>query len=259
MICPVRAHQHMLFQQACGCEHVFGSRALASYRLYGLNDCRHSFFLSMDAFGKPDAALHLNEKVLSIITSGGPAVDELAAFVRAHGVLEIDTTYQQALALQKILGGEIESSYFMEYPAKRAPQLPDAKIIPTQDARAVYNVLCQSHEYYRDHLQYAPWAQDLEKRWKANEAVTVLLMQNGQEVATGSIISADAQAAALAAVAVLPECRGKGLGSAISAWLTAQVLSWGKRPVLISGYDEVAQLYRNLGYRETGRWGELYL
>lgn len=259
MICPLRADQQTLFEQACGFEHVFGSRALASYRLYGLKDERHSFYLSLDEAGKPDAALHLNGDVLSITTIGGPPIQELAEFIRAHGATEIDSTYEQDVQLQKILGGEIESSFFMEYPKAQPPAVPSADIALTQDARAVYEVLCQSHEYYRDHLEYGPWAQDLEKRWQAGEAQTVLLTENGRPVGTGSVISADNQAAAVAAVAVIPECRGKGLGSAVSAWLTAHILEQGKRPVLISGYDEVAQLYRLLGYRETGRWGELYL
>lgn len=64
---------------------------------------------------------------------------------------------------------------------------------------------------------------------------------------------------AIAAVAVVPDGQGKGYGSAISARLTNAILKQGKKPVLISGYDEVAALYRGLGYRETGRWGELYL
>jgi len=28
---------------------------------------------------------------------------------------------------------------------------------------------------------------------------------------------------------------------------------------LISGYDEVAELYKQIGFVSSGRWGELYL
>lgn len=259
MICPLRSDQQKLFSKVCSFEHVFGSRALASLQLYGLTDTRHSFYLSLDAAGRPDAALHLNGDVLTIVTIGGPPIEELAAFVKQKGAVEIDSTLEQDTRLQKILGGEIESSFFMEYPFSEPPAVPDGEIALTQDAKAVYQVLCRSHEYYRDHLEYEPWAADLEKRWQAGAAQTILLTENGCPVATGSVISSDAEAGAVAAVAVVPECRGRGLGSTVSAWLTAHIVKQGKRPVLISGYDEVAELYHRLGYQATDRWGELYL
>ena len=260
MISPLCAEQMAMYRDACLNEHVFGSRAWASLLLYGLEHPRHKFYLSTDPAGRVDAALHLNGDVLSIVPDGGPILSELADFVRRCGATEIDSSEEQDVQLQKLLGGEIESSYFMEYPLSQPPALdPSWDIRPTQDARAVFDVLRQSHEYYRDHLEYGPWAEDLQARWQKQLATTVLLYQGGCAVGTGSVISTDDQAGAVAAVAVIPQARHKGCGAAISAWLTGHILAQGKKPVLISGYDEVAQLYRGLGYRETGRWGELYL
>ncbi len=184
MICPLRSDQQKLFSKVCSFEHVFGSRALASLQLYGLTDTRHSFYLSLDAAGRPDAALPLNGDVLTIVTIGGPPIEELAAFVKQKGAVEIDSTLEQDTRLQKILGGEIESSFFMEYPFSEPPAVPDGEIALTQDAKALYQVLCRSHEYYRDHLEYEPWAADLEKRWQAGAAQTILLTENGCPVAT---------------------------------------------------------------------------
>ena len=259
MIHPLRPGEEKIFQELCGLEEVFGSRALTALSLYGLKHPVHRFYLSRDAKGRADAALHQNGQVLSIVTGGGPDLPELADFVRRLGVTEIDSTQAQDETLQKLLGGEMESSYFMEYPGTATLPLNQEKICWTTDPKAVYEVLCQSHEYYRDHLEYQPWAQDLVLRWQKEKAWTVLLWENQRPVGTGSILSTSQQAGAIAAVAVVPDCRGKGYGSAISAWLTNAILKQGKKPVLISGYDEVAALYRGLGYRETGRWGELYL
>ena len=64
---------------------------------------------------------------------------------------------------------------------------------------------------------------------------------------------------AIAAVAVVPEYRHRGLGSRISRFLVKRILEKGKTPRLISGYDEVAELYRQVGFETCGRWGELYL
>ena len=63
----------------------------------------------------------------------------------------------------------------------------------------------------------------------------------------------------IAAVAVVPEYRHRGLGSRISRFLVKRILEKGKTPRLISGYDEVAELYRQVGFETCGRWGELYL
>ena len=85
------------------------------------------------------------------------------------------------------------------------------------------------------------------------------LTVDGQVVGTGSIVSEDDETGAIAAVAVVPEYRHRGLGSRISRFLVQRIREKGKTPRLISGYDEVAQLYRQVGFETCGRWGELYL
>jgi predicted GNAT family acetyltransferase len=45
----------------------------------------------------------------------------------------------------------------------------------------------------------------------------------------------------------------------MSRFLVKRILEKGKTPRLISGYDEVAELYRQVGFETRGRWGELYL
>ncbi|MEG1578258.1 MAG: hypothetical protein RR336_05800 [Oscillospiraceae bacterium] len=58
---------------------------------------------------------------------------------------------------------------------------------------------------------------------------------------------------------VRPEYRHRGLGAHMSTFLTNRILEKGKTPRLNSGYDAVAELYRQVGYVTCGRWGELYL
>lgn len=259
MICPLTQQAWPMFRQACHFDHVFGSRGLTAAQVYGLQHPRHRFYYSPGPGGQPGAAFYLNGPVLSVSAAGGPPPQELAQFVRQNGVAEVDTTLALAQALQQLLGGWIDSSFYMEYPHAEPPVPGCEGIAPTRDARPVFEVLRQSHEYYRTHLEYDPWSQDLEARWRQGVAQTALLTVQGRAVGTSSVISSDDEAGVVAAVAVVPECRGKGYGSALSAWATAKILEAGKKPVLISGRDEVARLYRRLGYRETGRWGELYL
>ena len=85
------------------------------------------------------------------------------------------------------------------------------------------------------------------------------LEAGGEVVGTGCIGSEDDECGVLAAVAVVPEFRHRGLGSRISRFLVKRILEKGKTPRLISGYDEVAELYRQVGFVPCGRWGELYL
>ena len=61
------------------------------------------------------------------------------------------------------------------------------------------------------------------------------------------------------AIAVVPEYRHRGLGSYISRFLVSKIQETGKTPRLISGYDEVAELYKKINFVPCGRWGELYL
>ena len=62
----------------------------------------------------------------------------------------------------------------------------------------------------------------------------------------------------LGAIAVVPEHRHKGLGGRISRFLVQRIQQKGKTPRLIAGYDQVAELYCEIGFAPCGRWGELY-
>ena len=123
----------------------------------------------------------------------------------------------------------------------------------------MFSVLQRSHEYYRTHLRFAPWAEDLGRRLDTGLAEVYQLELDGEVVATGSIASQDDECGVIAAVAVVPEYRLRGLGSRVSRFLVKRILELGKTPRLISGYDEVAELYRQVGFDACGRWGELYL
>ena len=120
-------------------------------------------------------------------------------------------------------------------------------------------MLQQSHEYYRTHLKFEPWAYNLTKLTDCGAAKVYQLERDGKPIGTGSIISQDDTHAAIAAVAVIPEYRMQGIGTYITKFLIKEILAMGKTPCLISGYDEVAELYRKIDFLSYGRWGELYI
>ncbi|MDY5612635.1 GNAT family N-acetyltransferase [Dysosmobacter sp.] len=244
------------FTEACTYERVFGSRIMTALRAYGPEDARALFWLLLKD-DSPTAALYLAGDVL--VVSAAPKADPapIAELVQEHGVLEVDTNWDQCAALQKLLGGTTESSYYMVY--RGNPVEDDFPDITPGDPLAVFSVLQRSHEYYRTHLRFEPWAEDLGRRLDTGLAELYQLEVDGEVVATGSISSQDDECGVIAAVAVVPEYRHQGLGSRISRFLVKRILEMGKTPRLISGYDEVAELYRQVGFAPCGHWGELYL
>ena len=123
----------------------------------------------------------------------------------------------------------------------------------------MFGVLQRSHAYYRTHLTFETWSDDLRQKRDRGLMELYQLEVDGEVVGTGCIVSEDDECSVIAAVAVVPEYRHRGLGSRISRFLVKRILEKGKTPRLISGYDEVAELYRQVGFETCGRWGELYL
>lgn len=257
MIVAVDQNRLADFYTACAVERVFGSKARTAWQAYGGNTPEARFWLGY-ADDTPSTALYLSGGVLVVASDNRTDPQELAQLVQENGVTEIDTNFDQSEALQKLLGGRIDSSFYMAHNLER--QEADFSGIRTQaDLHDVFSVLQQSHEYYRMHLTFAPWAAELSRKLDRGLMELVQLEIDGKPVGSGSIVSWDDQAGAIAAVAVIPEYRGQKLGTTISKYLVNRILEQGKQPVLISGYDEVAHLYRQIGFYETGRWGELYL
>lgn len=244
------------FARACSYERVFGSKAMTALQAYGLESETNRFYLCMEA-GEPAAALYLSNGVLLVSSNGRESVEEIAALIRRERVGETDTNWPQCAALQTILGGVTESSYYMVYAGDPQEHMdPDIRPGALPD---MFRVLQQSHEYYQTHLKYEPWTADLERKRSRGLSELYQLELDGKVVGTGSIASEDDECGVIAAVAVIPEYRRRGLGSRISRFLVGRIQEKGKTPRLISGDDEVAELYRKIGFVPCGRWGELYL
>ena len=256
MLCPLTDALFPAFRTACYYEQVFGSKIQNALQTYGLNDPVHRFWVCTEN-SIPVGALFLNGDVLIISALERITAEDVASVVREYPVHEIDCSWELCQKLQTLLGGQTESSYYMVYdgdpvedsfPNMQTAQLPE-----------VFRVLQESHEYYRTHLNYDIWSADLNSRIAQGFTQVFQLIQDGRVVGTGSIFSQDETCGVLAAIAVIPEYRHRGLGKYISRFLVSRIQAMGKTPRLISGYDEVAELYRQIGFVSCGRWGELYL
>lgn len=257
MLTPLCASEQIAaFEEACTFERVFGSKILTALHAYGMDDPRARFWLMLKD-DKPTAALCLTGDVLIISANDRADPLPIAQLVRERQVLEVDTNWEQCAALQKILGGTTDSSYYMVYRggivSDSFPEMQKGVLEP------VFDVLQRSHEYYRTHLTFEPWADDLRQKLERNMMELYQLEMDGQVVGTGCIVSEDDTCGVIAAIAVVPEYRHRGLGSRITCFLVQRIMEKGKTPRLISGYDEVAEMYRKIGFETNGRWGELYL
>lgn len=243
------------FLRACAFERVFGSKCRTALQARGPESGRFYLALSGES---PAAALWLEEGVLTVSASPQADPEEIAALARREKVREIDAGLALCQALRQRLGGRMESSWFMAYEHPAPPEGPCPAMSPGR-LPEVYGVLRRSHAYYRAHLEYGSWSAGWERRLSLGLSELWQLELDGEVVGTGSIASWDEDTGVLAAVAVVPERRHQGLGAGISRFLTRRVLEQGKTPRLIAGYDEIAELYRQVGFTERGRWGELYL
>ena len=256
MLIPVTAADTPDFTAACAHEHIFGSRALTALRAYGLGDPSVQFYLCRKG-REPAAALYLSDGVLTISSDERADPAPIADLIRRMQVHEVDTNWTQCQALQNLVGGTTESSYYMVY--RGAPLQGSFPDIHPGDPRAVFDVLQRSHEYYRTHFVFESWATDLNRRLSRGLSELYLLEVDGAVIGTGSVASTDDECGVIGAVAVVPEHRHKGWGSYITRFLVQRIQATGKTPRLVSGYDEVAELYRQIGFAPCGRWGELYL
>ncbi len=252
MLTPLTPEAIPAFTQACAHEHIFGSKALTALRAYGPESDACRFWHCGAA-----AALCLSDNMLLVSAAEDFPMRSVAELVGRERVDEVDSTLEHMQVLQRQIGGTLETSFFMEYQGA-APQTVSAGLQPAE-LPTVFDILQRSHEYYRAHLDYPSWSADLERKRALGSVEVWQLEQDGEPVGTGSIVSEDAECAVVGAVAVPPEYRHRGFGREISRFLTARILQKGKKPRLVSGYDAVAELYRQIGYVACGRWGELYL
>jgi ribosomal protein S18 acetylase RimI-like enzyme len=98
-----------------------------------------------------------------------------------------------------------------------------------------------------------PWLQLLAGHPAVTTAVAVL---DGAVVATGNVTMTSGRAGPagyVSGIAVLPQARRRGIGAALSSWLTARAFAGGAELChLHPDTDQAASLYRRLGYVEVG-------
>ena len=245
------------FQKACEMQRIFGSKNMASLRCYGLNSDTAKFRIAYSG-SEAVGAICLQGGVAAASSDGRIDPDELLEFCKQNEVAEIEGPVEEVDKLFQRGIGEKDSSWFMEYLPKEVPY-SIAEMKPCTDLKDVFDVLQSSHKFYQDHYTFDTWSADTAVRVAANESEEYILEVDGRIIGCGSVGAIDDKIALVSSVAVIPEMRCLGYGSGITMFLAKRIIELGRRPALIAGYDEVAELYSKLGFTRCGKWGELYL
>lgn len=119
----------------------------------------------------------------------------------------------------------------------------------------VFEILKNSHPHFAATAQYDQWLCDNSHRLRHQKGWTGTLCGK----ATASVAALSPQYGLIASVATLPEARGKGYATVLTAWCVNKILSSGRIPVLMAGSAPVISLYRRAGFEESGSWGVVSL
>lgn len=179
--------------------------------------------------------------------------EELAGFLGMTGCDTLEGPADALRQLQKTMGQEksVYSCAVMEYRGGRLdiPGLEQIEVSPRLDD--VFAILKESHPYFAQTAQYDQWLCDSSHRLRHQGGWTGMLRGK----ATASVTALSQKYGLIAAVATLPEARGRGYASVLTAWCVNRILDSGRTPVLMAGSSPVVPLYRGIGFAESGSWG----
>ena len=240
------------FAQACAHEHVLGSRAQTALRTYGLGNANERFYLCRKG-REASAALYLSHGVLTISSDERADPVPISELIAQEHIRVIETNQPQCKMLQELLGGKLESSYYLAYRGARGgAEYPDiSRGDPAEDAA----LLRESREWAQTHLNFEDWLTDLTLRLTRSQAELYHLEQDGEATAAGAVLYEDAESGVIGAIAAKTDEHAER----ICRFLIQRVLEKGKTPRLLAGSDAEVEHFCELGFAPCGRWGRLTL
>ena len=214
-------------------------------RIYGLT---HDFF-----------RLYRQEEsggLLSVLDQSGildlpdsADLSEWADFLPILGLADLSLTGEIGNRLSKRLDNPAKSGSVMVCKASSQTTTPHLQIASTiDDYRLIYGILSHAFEMG----DFEPWYCDLFARCKRGQVAFYQWREQGCALA-----AFDQDRLFLSAVAVLPECRGNGVGSEmLHAIMSAHQ---GKSVAVFSRNPSADRFYQRLGFTVSDCWLELQM
>ena len=252
MLIHVTAVDTADFARACAHEHVLGARAQTALRTYGLGNANELFYLCRKG-REASAALYLSHGVLTISSDERADPVPISELIAQENIRVIETNQHQCKMLQELLGGKLESSYYLAYRGARdSAEYPDIRRGDTAEDAAL---LRRSREWAQTHLNFEDWLTDLTLRLTRGQAELYHLEQDGVAAAVGAVLYEDAESGVIGAIAAETD----ELAVQMCRFLIQRVLEKGKTPRLLAGSDAEVEHFCELGFATCGRWGRLTL
>ena len=179
---------------------------------------------------------------------------ELCCFLSALGVTSVECDaalgkkLAKALAMKKIDG----RSFYNPRPKNYL----DYTFEETENVSHFFDVLKAADPYYED-ISYEEYYCDVFYRQKL-PARLFLAEYGGKNAATAAIMHKYNNVSIISDVAVLKECRRRGLGSAVTGKVCEILLKEGQIPTLMCTEKCVQKLYRKIGFKPLLKFSMLY-
>ena len=110
-------------------------------------------------------------------------------------------------------------------------------------------------------LLRAPWHQPRGSERDAHDAAAVHALArhtNGELLGIARLHTLDARTGQIRYMAVRPEWRGQGIGSALLHWLETRARERGLTALVLNARENSVDFYRRQGYHETGEGPTLF-
>ncbi len=225
-----------------------------SWQRFRIEILLHTYGLTHDFF-----RLYRQEEsggLLSVLDQNGildlpdsADLSEWADFLPMLGLADLSLTGKGGNRLSQRLGGPTKSGSVMVCEAPSQTTASHLRIASTiDDYRLIYGILSHAFEMG----EFEPWYCDLFARCKRGQAAFYQLREQGCAFATFND-----DHLFLSAVAVLPECRGNGVGSEMLRGILSA--HQGKSAAVFSRNASADRFYQRLGFTVSDHWLELQM
>lgn len=221
-----------------------------------------SIWAEYDEHGVPHSMLYANTDSLLLFTDGNPPGAEMLLFVTniasGGGIENIDCDDVSFPILKKLFPkAEIEEAVQMvcENPIPMPERNFEIRI--NDNANDVSAVLSKAFGE-KDAASLDFWYLRTKRGILRGQNTLVTLYQDGKAVSTASIRGRTKTSGAITSVVTLPEYRGRGYASYLTALCSNMLLDEHRTPWLVPANPGVQKMYEKLGYKAVKNYNCLH-
>lgn len=251
MIRLVKAEEVPRLQSFCETT-PFGCKIEGLRRAYGLALPFARFWMQKTEQGEITAAVSSLDGIMVLDWRNQADGEELTEFLSAAGcrTLLCEEAAAKALYGQADRQGRILA---FDKGGQEEPCPYSGQLCSEVPARNLFSLLCECGELKQE--QFEAFYLDVSHRVRHGAALTQGLEKEDRLIACAMASSITDHAAVLSAVAVHPQFRREGAGSAVVIQLLKRLAS--RKAFVFCGTEEAERFYASLSFASSGTWSEL--